>query len=78
MKCMKDIEKQRSGINDVKYKVSKSHLINLLYKEENHLVNISRVGNKLAGPHLPETPLLGGSPSHFLMNCAKVKTNLIE
>ena len=29
MKCMKDIEKQRSGINDVKYKVSKSHLINL-------------------------------------------------
>ena len=72
---MKDIEKQRSGINDVKYKVSKNHHVNFEYKEENHLVNISRVGNKLAGPHLPETPLLGGSPSHFLMNC---ELNLVD
>ena len=75
---MKEIEKQRSGINDVKYKESKNHHVNFEYKEENHLVDISRVGNKLACPHLPKTPLLGGSPSHFLMNCAKVKTNLIE
>ena len=75
MKCMKEIEKQRSGINDVKYKVSKNHHVNFEYKEENHLVNISRVRNELAGPHLPKTPLLGGSPSHFLMNC---ELNLVD